>query len=138
MIEETLIFLKPDSVEKNVGHKIIIRLLATGLTPKYAKFTKLTEEQVREHYSHVSRLDFFEDMVKFITSDYVLIMVLEGADVVNKVRKMIGSTRNAEAGTIRGDFGSDGFRNLIHASGSTQEYEQECEHLLPDYFYTAK
>ena len=137
MIEETLIFLKPDALAKQVIPKITERLYGEGqLILKYSKLIRITEEQAREHYKHVSHMEFFEDMIKFITSDIVVVMVLEGEDAINRTRTLLGSTRNAPKGTIRGDYGSDGFCNLMHASGSKEEYEDECRRLVPEYLHS--
>ncbi len=120
MKERTLIFLKPDAIEKKVAGKIISRLEEAGLVIRSAKMHQITDEQYDEHYGHVKKYPFYEEMRKFITSIPVLMLIMEGEDIFEMLPGIIGATRGASPGTIRGDLGSDAYKNLIHSSDSAE------------------
>jgi nucleoside-diphosphate kinase len=94
----------------------------------------LSDEILREHYSHVADEPFFPNIANFMQSAPVIAMVLEGDDVVAKVRTMLGPTnpQNAEAGTIRGDFGESMMINVCHASDSPENGEIEVNRFFSE------
>lgn len=110
--------IKPDGVHRQLIGEIITRFEQRGLKIVASKFVHLSRERAEEHYQEHTQKDFFDDLVEFITSGPVMAMVLEGADATRQVRSMVGETDPAESapGTIRGDFGLDLGRNVIHAS----------------------
>jgi len=130
--ELTLIFFKPDAVEKNIVFETVKRFEEAGLKVVSFKFDKITNMQFDEHYGHVAGKFFYEDMRKFITSNKLTFIVLKGENAIQRVRDMIGLTLNAPLGTIRGDYGSDGFHNLIHASDSYESAIKE----IARFFYS--
>ncbi len=118
MTERTFVMVKPDAVQRGLTGEIISRLEDRGLKLVGAKFTQLDEALAEEHYGEHADKPFFEDLVAFITAGPVMAMVWEGQDATRQVRRMMGATDPAEAapGTIRGDFGLDLGRNVIHGS----------------------
>ncbi|MEF8937325.1 MAG: nucleoside-diphosphate kinase, partial [Halovenus sp.] len=108
----------PDAVQRGLIGQIISRFEDRGFTLVGAKFMQIDDELAREHYAEHEDKPFFEDLVSFITAGPVMAMVWEGKDVTRQVRNMMGATDPAEAdiGTIRGDFGLDLSRNVIHGS----------------------
>src|SRR5690606_27653941 len=118
--ERTLIIFKPDAIEKGVVEQIKQRIMDAGFKILKSKPFRFTKELAREHYWHVRNIPVFEEMLEFMTSKDVIVMVAEKENAISDLRKLIGPTRNAPPGTIRGDYGSDGYRNLIHASDSPE------------------
>lgn len=116
--ERTFVMVKPDGVHRGLIGKIITRFEERGLTLVGAKFIQLDDDLAKEHYREHEDKPFFDDLVDFITADPVIAMVWKGDDAVHLVRNMIGATDPAEStpGSIRGDFGIDLGRNVIHAS----------------------
>jgi nucleoside-diphosphate kinase len=116
--ERTFVMVKPDGVQRGLVGEIVSRLEERGLKLVGAKFMQIDEELAHEHYAEHEDKPFFDGLVEFITSGPVMAMVWEGADATRQVRKMMGETDPAESapGTIRGDFGLDLGRNVIHGS----------------------
>ena len=117
-VERTFVMVKPDGVQRGLIGEIISRFEDRGLKLVGGKFMQIDDELAREHYAeHVDR-PFFEDLKSFITADPVFAMVWEGQDAVAQVRTMMGETDPADSapGTIRGDFGLDLGRNVVHGS----------------------
>jgi nucleoside-diphosphate kinase len=121
--QRTFVMVKPDGVQRGLTGEIVGRLEDRGLKLVAAKFTQLDRELAEEHYGEHEDKPFFDDLVGFITSGPVLAMVWEGQDAVRQVRNMMGATDPADAapGTIRGDFGLDLGRNVIHGSDHEDE-----------------
>ncbi len=117
-MERTFILLKPDALQRCLTGEILARFDRRGFRFIGLKLLQPTEAQATEHYAVHQGKFFYDDLVKHLTSGPVICMVLEGTEVIAGVRKMVGATRphEAEAGTIRGDFGQAGLRNLVHAS----------------------
>lgn len=131
-MERTLVILKPDAVERKIIGEIITRFEKKALTVKEIKMTTIAREKAMEHYAHVKDMPFFSDMLEYITSGTVVIMVLEGDKAIQTVRNMIGKTSSFDSppGTIRGDYGFHRFKNLIHASDSVENAEIEINRFL--------
>jgi nucleoside-diphosphate kinase len=127
MSERTLIIIKPDGIQRWLAGEIIARFEKKGLKIVAVKFLQISTELAKKHYAVHKGKDFFDRVVKYISSGPVLVMVLEGEKVIEITRKMMGATfgYNAEPGTIRGDFGTSQTFNLIHGSDSpeTAKYE---------------
>lgn len=131
--QTTLILFKPDCVSAgNVG-TVLARYEAEGFRVRGLKMLELTDELLKEHYSHIAELPFFPDIVSFMKETPVIALALEGDDVINRVRNILGPTDStaAAAGTIRGDFGDKGgdakMRNVCHASDSPEAAEVELK-----------
>ncbi|MCL4104634.1 UNVERIFIED_CONTAM: hypothetical protein GTU68_004588 [Idotea baltica] len=125
--ERSLILLKPDCVQKKHCGAVLDRFEKAGFTIRGTKMMRLSDEKLKEHYSHVADQPFFPSIVEFMQSAPVIAVILEADDVVSKVRGMLGPTNSAEAeaGTIRGDFGTDMMVNICHASDSPENGEIE-------------
>ncbi|HCB64207.1 MAG TPA: nucleoside-diphosphate kinase [Fusobacteria bacterium] len=123
----TLIIIKPDAVERGLSGKIIDRFEQKGYKISTIKMMEISENIAEQHYVEHKDKPFFGELVDFITSGPSIVLKLEGNNVVNAARKMIGSTDPSESmpGTIRGDFGNSIASNLIHASDSEQSASRE-------------
>ncbi|MDP6349975.1 MAG: nucleoside-diphosphate kinase [Chloroflexota bacterium] len=121
-MEKTFVLLKPDALQRGLVGEILARFDRRGYRFLALKLLQTTEAQAAEHYGVHKGKFFYEDLVKHLTSGPVIAMVLEGSEAIAAVRKMVGATRppEAEAGTIRGDFGQAGLRNLVHASDAPE------------------
>lgn len=125
--ERTFVMIKPDAVQRGLVGEIISRFEKKGIKIVAMKMLKVDRELAEKHYAVHKGKPFFEPTVKYITSSPVIAMVLEGYNVIEMVRSMVGKTnpQEAAAGTIRGDYGQHIGRNIIHASDGkeTAEYE---------------
>lgn len=128
-MERTLIILKPDAIQRQLVGQILTRFEQKGLKIVATRFERIPRETLEKHYSDHQGKPFYEGLVSFMSRSPVLILALEGKGAIAVCRKMMGATfgSNAEAGTIRGDFGiSDSF-NLIHGSDSPEAATKELE-----------
>ena len=127
--ERTFVMAKPDAVQRGLVGEIITRFEDRGLKLVGAKFMQIDDELAHEHYAEHEDKPFFDGLVEFITSGPVMAMVWEGADATRQVRRMMGETDPAESapGTIRGDYGLDLGRNVIHGSDHEDEGANERE-----------
>ncbi|MCA9945434.1 MAG: nucleoside-diphosphate kinase [Anaerolineales bacterium] len=121
-MERTLILVKPDGVQRGLMGEIVRRFERRGLKLIGMKFIQMTEELAHQHYAVHKERAFFKDLVTYITSGPVLAMVWEGKEAIDAARATIGSTKPVEAapGSIRGDFGMEIGRNLVHGSDSPE------------------
>src|SRR5688500_9033079 len=128
-MERTLIIAKPDAVQRGLVGEIIKRLEQKGLKLMGIKMMTLDEAILQNHYAHLTDKPFYADLEKFMKSSPVVIMAWEGFECVNSVRIIVGATnpREADAGTIRGDFSIGTGRNLIHASDSAANGASEVD-----------
>lgn len=126
-MEQTLVILKPSAVERGLIGDIISRIQRKGLIITGLKMMQLDEAILREHYAHLVDRPFFPSIVESMTATPVVVMCLEGVDAVAVFRKMTGVTngRNAEPGTLRGDFCMSGQANIVHASDSVENAKIE-------------
>jgi nucleoside-diphosphate kinase len=133
-MEETLIILKPDCMEKRIAGEVITRFENAGFDIVAAKVMQLDGPILREHYAHVAELPFFPDIEAFMSQCPVMPMILRGDDVIAKVRELLGPTNSKEApkGTIRGDLGTDMMRNVVHASDSPEAAAAEKARFFPE------
>ncbi|MFB6309863.1 MAG: nucleoside-diphosphate kinase [Salinirussus sp.] len=118
MTERTFVMVKPDGVQRGLIGEVMSRLEDRGLKLVGGKFMEIDRSLAEEHYGEHEGKDFFEGLVEFITSGPVMAMVWEGQDATRQVRAMMGETDPADSapGTIRGDFGLDLGRNVVHGS----------------------
>lgn len=116
--EKTFVMIKPDGVQRGVIGDIISRFEKKGIKIVAMKMVSVDRILAEKHYGVHKGKDFFEPTVKYIISSPVVAMVLEGENVINMVRGMMGKTNPQEAdmGTIRGDFGQFIGRNIVHGS----------------------
>lgn len=127
MMERTFLMIKPDGVGRNLIGEIVRRIENKGLKIVGAKLMTVSEELAKTHYGEHSERPFFGELVEFITSGPVFGMVLEGENVVQVGRTLVGVTNPSESlpGTIRGDYGLTVGKNIIHGSDSVESADKE-------------
>ncbi len=116
--ERTFVMIKPDGVQRGFIGEIISRFEKKGIKIVALKMVSVDRKLAEKHYGVHKGKPFFEPTVKYITSSPVVVMVLEGINVIESVRAMMGKTdpQQAPPGTIRGDYGQFIGRNIIHGS----------------------
>jgi len=126
-MQQTLSIIKPDAVKKNVIGKIIDRFESNGLRIAAMKKIQLSRSDAEEFYAVHKERPFFNDLVEFMISGPVVVMVLEGENAVAKNRELMGATNPKEAaeGTIRRDFAESIDANAVHGSDSLENAEIE-------------
>ena len=126
-MEKTFLAIKPDGVQRGLIGKVISRLEKKGYKLVAMKFLIVTEELAKKHYGEHIGKPFFNGLVSFITSGPIVVMAWEGKGIISAVRKLMGKTNplEAENGTIRGDFGIDIGRNVVHGSDSLESAKRE-------------
>ncbi|MBS0585490.1 MAG: nucleoside-diphosphate kinase [Verrucomicrobia bacterium] len=131
----TLSIVKPDAVHKNVIGQIISRFEKNNLQVVAAKMVTLSEREAKEFYEVHKERPFYQDLVSFMTSGPVFIMVLEGENAVEKNREIMGATdpKKAADGTIRKDFADSIDANAVHGSDSLENAKIEIA-----FFFDAK
>lgn len=127
MLERTYVMVKPDGVQRNLIGEIISRFEKKGLKIVGLKMLHISRELAERHYGEHRGKPFFEPLVDYITSGPVVAMALEGKDAVSTAREMMGATNPLKAaqGTIRGTFGMDIGRNVVHGSDSVESAARE-------------
>jgi len=126
-MERTLILVKPDAMERNLGGAVLARLEGAGLKLVALKMLHIDEALANQHYAIHTGKPFFKDLIEYITSYPIIAAVFEGENAVEVARRTMGATnpQKAEAGTIRRDFGIDLQRNSVHGSDSPENAEKE-------------
>ena len=139
MIERSLVIIKPDGVERGLVGEIIKRFENAGLKILGIKMVWIDKRFAETHYSAHKSKPFFKELVEFITEGPVVAFAVEGVHAVDNARRLVGPTSPHEAspGTIRGDFAhlsmkyasekGKGGKNIIHASGSKKDAEEEIK-----------
>lgn len=126
-MERTFVAIKPDGVQRGLIGDVISRLERRGLKLVAIRLMQVDEDLASRHYAeHVDR-PFFGSLVSFITSGPIVAMIWEANNAVALARQTMGATNPGEAspGTIRGDFGVDIGRNIVHGSDSLESAERE-------------
>ena len=133
-IERTLSIIKPDGVEKGIIGRVISRFETNGLKPVAMRMKLLSKTEAEGFYAVHKARPFFSDLVKFMTSGPVVLMVLEGEGAVAKNREIMGATdpRKAADGTIRKDFATDIEKNTVHGSDSPENAKIEVAYFFPE------
>lgn len=121
-MEQTLIILKPDCVQRRLVGRIVQRFEQKGLTICAMKMMQIDRELAERHYSVHQGKPFYPDLIRYITSGPVVLIVVQGPGAIAVSRKLMGKTfgYEAEPGTIRGDFASSRTYNLVHGSDSPE------------------
>ncbi len=133
-IERTLSIIKPDGVEKGIVGRVISRFETAGLKPVAMKMKLLSRTEAEGFYAVHRARPFFPDLVKFMTSGPVVLMVLEGEGAVARNRDIMGATdpKKAAEGTIRKDFATDIEKNTVHGSDSPENAKIEVAYFFPE------
>lgn len=128
-MQRTVVLVKPDGLQRGLVGEIIHRFERKGLKLAALKMLVMKDQVVDEWYAHHRDKSFFDDLKKFMQWTPIVAMVWEGLDSISAVRKIVGTTkgREAEAGSIRGDFGMSGSQNMIHASDSSESAKKEAD-----------
>jgi nucleoside-diphosphate kinase len=126
-MERTLILVKPDGVQRGLTFEILARLERRGLRLAGLRLLQVDEAMAKRHYAEHDGKPFFAGLVEYITSGPIVAAVFEGTAAVDAARQTMGVTRPTEAapGTIRGDFGLEIGRNLVHGSDSPESAARE-------------
>ncbi len=126
-MERTYLMVKPDGVQRNLAWEIIARFEKKGFKIIGLKMLRISRELAEKHYGEHVGKPFFESLVGFITSGPVVAFVIEGKDAISAAREMMGATNPLKAapGTIRGSYGIDIGRNIIHGSDSSASAARE-------------
>lgn len=126
-MEQSLVLVKPDGVQRGLIGEVISRLERRGLRLVAAKFVAVSLDLAETHYAIHKGKSFYEPLISYITSAPVMATVWEGPDAVAAIRQTMGATRPVEAapGSIRHDFALEVGRNLTHASDSVENGAKE-------------
>lgn len=126
-MEQTLVLIKPDAVERNLIGNILTEYERNGLKIVEMQMLTATKETAAEHYAEHEGKPFYDDLVNYITGGPLVAFVLEGEDVIRRVRALNGATNPKEAAdnTIRALYGIDLSNNTVHASDSPESAKKE-------------
>ncbi|MGQ9499131.1 MAG: nucleoside-diphosphate kinase [Dissulfurimicrobium sp.] len=133
-MERTLSIIKPDGVSRGLIGEIISRFEKAGIKIVAIKMLQMTKKEAEEFYEVHKTKPFFESLTEFMSSGPVVVMVLEGEDVIRRNRELMGATnyKDAKPGTIRADFATDIEKNIVHGSDSQENAVKEIA-----YFFSA-
>jgi len=126
-MQVTVVLLKPSAVQRGILGEVIARFEKKGIQIVGMKMLCMTDEMVLEHYAHLAHKPFFGRIKESMQASPVVAMALKGVDVVNVMRQLAGATngREAQPGTIRGDYSISVQENIVHASDSPETAERE-------------
>jgi nucleoside-diphosphate kinase len=126
-VEQTLIILKPDCVQRRLIGRIVQRVEDKGLTITAMKLMQISRDLAERHYAPHKGKPFYPGLIEYITSGPVVVMIVSGNQAIGVCRALMGKTFGfeAEPGTIRGDFGLSKTFNLIHGSDGPESAETE-------------
>jgi nucleoside-diphosphate kinase len=126
-VEQTLVLIKPDALQRSLAGEILARFERRGLKVREARLLTVDRDLADRHYAEHREKPFFGELVEFITSAPTLALVLEGESAISVVRATMGATdpKDAAPGTIRGDLALAMPDNLVHGSDSVESAERE-------------
>ncbi|MDR2919852.1 MAG: nucleoside-diphosphate kinase [Tannerella sp.] len=133
-MEKTLLILKPSAIQRGLIGEVTLRMERKGLRLSGMKMMMLNDEILDIHYSHLKEKACFPDVKNSMKRSPVIVQCWEGVDATNVVRKMTGKTngRDAEPGTIRGDFSVSIQENIVHTSDCREAAEIELKRFFRD------
>lgn len=131
-IETTLSIIKPDGVKKGIIGRVVSRFETAGLNVVAMKMKTLSRHEAEGFYAVHRERPFFGELVEFMTSGPVVLMILEGESAIARNRELMGATnpKEAAAGTIRADFATSIGENTVHGSDAT-----ETAHFETNWFF---
>ena len=134
LMEETLVLLKPDCLEGRKCGEVLKRFEEAGFDVFGVKMMRLSDEILREPYAPPADKPFFPEIQGFMQSSSVVALAMRGENAITRVRDMVGPTDStvAEKGTIRGDFGQDKMKNVVHASDSVENGQAELKRFFAE------
>jgi len=126
-MEQTLLLIKPDGVQRGLIGRIITRIEQKGFQLGALRLLRLTKEMAEKLYEPHKGKGFYEPTVRYMTSSPIVAMVIRGAGVIDQIRTLMGATnpQNAAPGSIRGDFGQRIDMNIVHGSDSPESAARE-------------
>ncbi len=135
-VEQSLVLVKPDGVERGLIGAVISRIESKGYRIRALELRTLDRSLAEDHYAEHADKPFFLELVDFITSGPLVAMCVEGDDAVRGMRQIMGATHplEADAGSIRGRYGTDIGRNIVHGSDSLESAKRELDLFFPDRF----
>lgn len=133
-MQRTFFFVKPDGVRRGLIGEVVSRLERENLRILAMRMMQVEERLGRDLYAEHTEKPFFDDLMSFVTSGPVVAMAVEGKEAVARVRVLMGATdpKEAKAGTIRGDYGTEITTNLVHGSDSPESAKRELDLFFPD------
>ena len=134
-MERTLVFVKPDGVQRRLVGRVVARFEDKGLRVVAMKMMRIDRPLAERHYAEHKGKPFYEALLGYVTSGPIVAMVLEGTSAIAVVRRVLGKTfgLEAEPGTIRGDFGMSKTFNLVHGSDGPASAAREIQlYVRPD------
>ncbi len=133
-METTLLLLKPDALHRGLAGRILARFEQKGLQIVGLKMMQMSQELAAKHYAEHIEKPFYPNLVGFMTASPLVAIALRGPEAISVARNLMGSTFGiqADAGTIRGDFGCSKSYNLIHGSDSQESAKRELELFFPE------
>ncbi len=123
-LEQSLILIKPDAVQRGIVGEVIHRIERKGLKIAGMKMVRLDETLLKEHYAHIVDEPFFGELSDFMSSDPIVALCVEGLGAVEVVRGLCG-VKSTDFGSVRGDFSISPQRNLVHSSDSLESAQKE-------------
>ncbi|MGE4170002.1 MAG: nucleoside-diphosphate kinase [Candidatus Margulisiibacteriota bacterium] len=132
MVEQTLVFIKPEGVARGLTGRIVSRFEDKGFKVAALEMLTMTDAMADLHYYEHLQKPFYPGLKAHLTSGPIVAMIIEGDNVIAAVRTMVGPTNPLEAqpGSIRGDFGSHISLNIIHASDSPESATREIQNFF--------
>jgi nucleoside-diphosphate kinase len=126
-MEQTLVLVKPDGVQRGLVGEVISRLERRGLKLVAMKLMRVDEPLANQHYDEHAGRPFFPGLVSFITSGPIVAMAWEGENAIGLARQTMGATNPVDSapGTIRGDLGINIGRNIVHGSDGLESAQRE-------------
>ncbi|MDX1511471.1 MAG: nucleoside-diphosphate kinase [Nitriliruptorales bacterium] len=135
-VEQTLILVKPDGVERGLVGEVVARIERKGYVLRALELRTITAELAQAHYGEHVGKPFFDELVEFITSGPLVAMCVEGEQAIVGMRTLMGATNPIEAtpGSIRGDFATVIGNNIVHGSDGPESAARELEIFFPGRF----
>ena len=133
-MERTLSIIKPDGVRRGLIGEVIKRLEAADIKIVAMKMIHMDKKEAQGFYAVHKEKPFFDSLTEFMTSGPIVVMVLEGDDVISRYRKLMGATnyKEAEPGTIRADFATDIEKNVVHGSDAPETAATEIKYFFSE------
>ncbi len=131
-MEHTLSIIKPDGVSRGLVGEVIKRFEGIGIRIVAMKMLHLSKEEAEGFYGVHRGKPFFDSLTNFMSSGPIVVMVLEGEDVIRRNRELMGATnyKEAEPGTIRADFARDIEKNIVHGSDAPETAATEIAYFF--------
>ncbi|OWZ82927.1 nucleoside-diphosphate kinase [Natranaerobius trueperi] len=125
--KHTFVMIKPDGVERGDVGNIISRFENKGLELQNMKLMHISRDLAKKHYQEHKEKPFFNELIDYITSGPVIVMIWEGENAISAVRFLMGATdpQKAEPGSIRGDMALSITKNIVHGSDSEESAQRE-------------